>query len=66
MITASTLDQAISVALMKTMHLAAESLQGCSDGLPNSNLLRGDKKQLPILVGTTVFLRNAHTVLAQC
>lgn len=60
MITASTLDQAIAAALMKTMHLAAETLQSCTDGHPKGDVLR-DKKQLPILIGTTVSVSEKCT-----
>lgn len=53
MITASTLDQAIAVALIKTMGLTAETLQGCTGDHPKGNLLRREKNQLPVLVGTS-------------
>lgn len=42
-IIASTLNQAITVALRKTMCLAAETLQGCADGHPKGHLLREKK-----------------------
>lgn len=61
MITASTWDQAVAVALRKTVHLAAETLQGCTDGHPKGCLLRREKKQLQFLVGTTVTLSEKCT-----
>lgn len=61
MITASTLDQAVVVAIMKTTHLAAETLQGCTDCHPKGNPLRREKNQLLILVGTTVSLPEKCT-----
>lgn len=60
MITASTLDQAIAVALRKTTCLAADTLQGCTDDHPKGHLLR-EKKQLPFLVGTTISLSEKCT-----